>query len=109
METQGRKAWELIREAFRLTEEVPSLFVITPFTTVRDGMKKMIRSQPEYREDDRLPEWVENNIGTVYTFQGKEADQVIFLLGCDKNALSAVRWVNANIVPFSRVGRFVEK
>ena len=109
VETQGRKAWELIREAFRLTEEVPSLFVITPFTTVRDGMKKMIRSQPEYREDDRLPEWVENNIGTVYTFQGKEADQVIFLLGCDKNALSAVRWVNANIVPFSRVGRFVEK
>ena len=61
METQGRKAWELIREAFRLTEEVPSLFVITPFTTVRDGMKKMIRSQPEYREDDRLPEWVECN------------------------------------------------
>ncbi len=63
----------------------------------------MIRSQPEYREDDRLPEWVENNIGTVYTFQGKEADQVIFLLGCDKNALSAVRWVNANIVPFQEL------
>lgn len=96
--TQGRKAWELIREAFRLTEEIPSLFVITPFTTVRDGMKKMIRSQPEYREDDRLSEWVDNNIGTVHTFQGKEADQVIFLLGCDKNALPAVRWVNTNIV-----------
>lgn len=98
VETQGRKAWELIRESFRLTEEIPSLFVITPFTTVRDGMKKMIRSQPEYREDERFAEWVENNIGTVHTFQGKEADQVIFLLGCDKNALPAVRWVNANIV-----------
>ena len=98
METQGRKAWELIRESFRLTEEIPSLFVITPFTTVRDGMKKMIRSQPEYREDDRFIEWVEKNIGTVHTFQGKEADQVIFLLGCDRNALPAVRWVNANIV-----------
>ncbi|WP_434311562.1 DEAD/DEAH box helicase [Hominifimenecus sp. rT4P-3] len=98
VETQGRKAWELIRESFRLTEEVPSLFVITPFTTVRDGMKKMLRSQPEYREDKRFAEWVENNIGTVHTFQGKEADQVIFLLGCDKNALPAVRWVNTNIV-----------
>lgn len=98
VETQGRKAWELIREAFRLTEGMPSLFVITPFTTVRDGMKKMIRSQPEYREDDRFTDWVEKNIGTVHTFQGKEADQVVFLLGCDKNALSAVRWVNANIV-----------
>lgn len=98
VETQGRKAWKLIREAFLLTKEMPSLFVITPFTTVRDGMKKMIRSQPEYREDDRFPKWVEKNIGTVHTFQGKEADQVIFLLGCDKNALPAVRWVNANIV-----------
>lgn len=82
----------------RLTEETPSLFVITSFTTVRDGMKKMIRTQPEYREDKRFAEWAENNIGTVHTFQGKEADQVIFLLGCDKNALPAVRWVNANIV-----------
>lgn len=98
VETQGKKAWELIREAFRLTEEIPSLFIITPFTTVRDGMKKMIRSQPEYREDTRFTDWVEKNIGTVHTFQGKEADQVIFLLGCDKNALPAVRWVNANIV-----------
>ena len=95
---QGRKAWELIREAFQLTESTPSLFVITPFTSVRDGMKKMIRSQKEYWEDDRFAEWTENNIGTVHTFQGKEADQVIFLLGCDKNALPAVRWVNANII-----------
>ncbi len=98
VETQGREAWKMIREFFRLTEEIPSLFVITPFTTVRDGMKKMIRSQPEYREDERFADWAENNIGTVHTFQGKEADQVIFLLGCDKNALSAVRWVNVNIV-----------
>lgn len=98
VETQGRKAWELIRESFLLTEEMPSLFVITPFTTVRDGMKKMIRSQPECQEDNRFTEWVEKNIGTVHTFQGKEADQVIFLLGCDMNALPAVRWVNANIV-----------
>lgn len=98
VETQGRKAWELIREAFQRTEEMPSLFVITPFTTVRDGMKRMIRSQPEYRKDKRLVDWAEQCIGTVHTFQGKEADQVIFLLGCDKNALSAVRWVNTNIV-----------
>lgn len=98
VEAQGRKAWKLIQKSFQLTEEMPSLFVITPFTTVRDGMKKMICSQPEFMEDKRFAEWVEKNIGTVHTFQGKEADQVIFLLGCDKNSLPAVRWVNANIV-----------
>lgn len=98
VEAQGKKAWELIQKAFQLTEEMPSLFVITPFTTVRDSMKKLLRSQREYSEDKRMAEWVETCIGTVHTFQGKEADQVIFLLGCDKNALSAVRWVNTNIV-----------
>ena len=34
----------------------------------------------------------------VHTFQGKEADEVIVLLGCDKNSKGAVRWVNSNIV-----------
>ena len=40
------------------------------------------------------------NIGTVHKFQGKEANEVIFLLGCDtsKDAEGAIRWVNTNIV-----------
>lgn len=78
VEAQGRKAWELIQTAFQKSEGIPSLFVITPFTTVRDGMKKMIRSQPEYRKDKRFMDWAEQCIGTVHTFQGKEAAQVIF-------------------------------
>ncbi len=99
VDAQGKKAWELIKKAFKSTIDIlPSLFVITPFTTVRNGMQDMIRSQPEYKQDKRFADWVEQCIGTVHTFQGKEADQVIFLLGCDKNSLSAVKWVNTNIV-----------
>ena len=39
-------------------------------------------------------------IGTVHTFQGKEANEVIFLLGCDESdgAKGTVNWVNDNIV-----------
>ena len=35
-----------------------------------------------------------------HTFQGKEANEVIFLLGCDKSdgAKGAINWVNNNIV-----------
>ena len=98
VDTQGRKAWEFIRNAFQKSKGIPNLFVITPFTTVREGLRKMICSQPEYQKDKRFQEWADQCIGTVHTFQGKEADEVIFLLGCDKNALPAVRWVNANIV-----------
>ena len=45
-------------------------------------------------------EWLKKNVGTVHTFQGKEANEVIFLLGCDKSpeARGAIKWVNENIV-----------
>lgn len=95
---QGQRAWALIRTAFAKTQNIPSLFVITPFTTVKNGLLNLIRAQPEYRQEERFAKWAEQSIGTVHTFQGKEADEVIFLLGCDKNAGPAVRWVNTNIV-----------
>ncbi|MFB1051487.1 AAA domain-containing protein [Paraliobacillus sp. JSM ZJ581] len=98
VKTQGQKAIELILKAFLKTEEIPSLYVITPFTTVKDGLKKELSRLREYRNNQRIQDWARTHIGTVHTFQGKEADEVIFLLGCDKNALSAVRWVNTNIV-----------
>lgn len=51
---------------------------------------------------NKVLEWIEDTdkkrVGTVHTFQGKEADEVIVLLGCDKNSKGAVRWVNSNIV-----------
>lgn len=98
VQTQGEKAWKLVTTAFEKSSGIPSLFVITPFTSVKDGFIKFIKQQPAYKDDPRIKEWTEKYIGTVHTFQGKEADQVIFLLGCDKNAISAVKWVNTNMV-----------
>lgn len=98
VKAQGKKAMDLILQAFSKTEETPSLYVISPFTTVKDGFKKELNKSPACRDNRRIQDWADTHIGTVHTFQGKEADEVIFLLGCDKNALSAVRWVNTNIV-----------
>ena len=95
---QGQKAIELILQAFSKSEEIPSLYVITPFTTVKDGFRKELNNLPACRDNSRIQDWARTNIGAVHTFQGKEADEVIFLLGCDKNALPAVRWVNTNII-----------
>jgi superfamily I DNA and/or RNA helicase len=37
--------------------------------------------------------WINESIGTVHTFQGKEADTVIFCLGIDKKTgRGAARW-----------------
>ena len=48
-----------------------------------------------------LDEWLNNNIGTVHKFQGKEANEVIFVLGCDesqKDRYAVKGFVNSNIV-----------
>ncbi|WP_147616026.1 C-terminal helicase domain-containing protein [Treponema pectinovorum] len=59
-----------------------TMFIITPFVSVKSGFKDIKDIQ----------------IGTVHTFQGKEADEVFLVLGCDKNSKGAINWVNANII-----------
>ena len=59
----------------------------------------MIKKSTLYKEEPRVERWLnDNNVGTVHTFQGQGTDEVIFLLGCDKNAAGAANWVNKNIV-----------
>ena len=62
-------------------------------------MTDMIKNSDFYRKEPRVKKWLDdNNVGTVHTFQGQGTDEVIFLLGCDKNATGAANWVNRNIV-----------
>ena len=71
----------------------PSIYIISPFTSVVSGIKNFLKKhRPDYD--------MKGKIGTVHTFQGKEATEVIFLLGCDsqKGAEGAIKWVNNNIV-----------
>jgi hypothetical protein len=75
------------------------LFIITPFTSVKNGIIDMIKKSELYRKETRIKKWLDaNNVGTVHTFQGQGTDEVIFLLGCDKNSVGAANWVNKNIV-----------
>lgn len=103
VEAQGQKVCDILEIAIKKAAE-PDLFIISPFTSVVRGIKKYI-SERRYAEpngslSEYKAEWLNSHIGTVHTFQGKEAAEVIFLLGCDKSkeAAGAVRWVNANIV-----------
>lgn len=98
---QGKLVCKMLEVAFG-NAKVPNLYIISPFTTVVTGIRAAIK---EYFKENAnisegLYEWCEKNIGTVHKFQGKEANEVIFLLGCDtsKDAEGAIRWVNTNIV-----------
>lgn len=100
VKAQGEVVLKLLEEKFKKDKSpIPKLFIITPFTSVKKGMTDMIRNSDLYKKEPRVKAWLEdNNVGTVHTFQGQGTDEVIFLLGCDKNAAGAVNWVNKNIV-----------
>lgn len=106
--SQGKVVYQMVKDAFGNAREggkkVPDLFIITPFTSVVRGLKKTITAFAE-KEDifdsELLKQWLNNNIGTVHKFQGKEADEVIFVLGCDesqKDRYAVTGFVNSNIV-----------
>lgn len=106
VEAQAKRVVEILEIAFSKSD-APSLFIITPFTTVKSGMIQHLERKLKTGDSSILNKkrssvkgWMYKNIGTVHTFQGKEANEVIFLLGCDagKEAAGAIRWVNANIV-----------
>lgn len=91
------------------TENGPDLFIISPFNTVIEGMKQHLinnLTNPAYptlsshalQVEDWLTDWRNVHIGTVHKFQGREANEVIFLLGCDMNSARSANWVKKNIV-----------
>ena len=82
----------------------PSVYLISPFTSVVRGLKtslnEALRSSLTAEEERRadVSGWVKACIGTVHTFQGKEANEVFLVLGCDASAKGAVQWVKPNII-----------
>ena len=43
---------------------------------------------------DDVNNWLKDNCGTIHTFQGKEASEVLLVLGCDsQKGMPAARWV----------------
>lgn len=101
---QGDFVLKLLNVAFQRSE-FPSLYIISPFKSVADGIRDYLKenASEELRAKPNFLKWVDGDssgdqIGTVHTFQGKEANEVIFLLGCDKDASGAIQFVNENIV-----------
>lgn len=77
---QVEKLIEFIKEKGYKKEDI---FVISPFTSIVAKLKK----------DIELKKLVDaKNIGTVHSFQGKEAKTVFFVLGCSQSEIGAANW-----------------
>ena len=115
IQIQGQIAFELIQKLRARNTRFKDIFIITPFTTVAYGFKKYMESINDdivnWTDKDNKSGWLKDNIGTVHTFQGKEAKVVIYMLGCqsDGSANGAIKWVNANNVnvAFTRAKEYI--
>lgn len=106
VENQAIKVCQLIEKALDIYNDLfvsdKKIFIITPFRTVAEGMRKFVcKHFVELGFDkEMMTEWSTDCIGTVHTFQGKEAKEVLFVLGCSNQSVRAMNWVvkKANIL-----------
>ncbi|WP_241774477.1 AAA domain-containing protein [Lysinibacillus sp. FJAT-14222] len=89
---QGEYVAQVILDKYKEKNGLPNLFVITPFTAVKDGLKKAILQKLKPLQVPKLNEWLNEAVGTVHTFQGKEADIVYFVTGTDEQTEGAANW-----------------
>jgi len=89
----------LLREAF-VHGRRPDVFVISPFRSVAARARRLFRQRFRDPRTNRVApavaDWAEKGIGTIHTFQGKEAEAVVLLLGGNPSRPRALRWAGAS-------------
>ncbi|WP_018124904.1 DEAD/DEAH box helicase [Desulfovibrio oxyclinae] len=91
---------KLIITSFVQYGELPAIYVISPFKAIKKQLQKKMKgdwaiygatTKPSKRT---VNDWCKDRIGTVHTFQGKEEDCVIMILGADSHSkIGAAQWV----------------
>ncbi len=106
VKNQAERVCQLLENALHiytnLYETDDKIFIITPFRTVAESMRKFVIGYFSVKGYDKemLTKWTKNCVGTVHTFQGKDANEVLFVLGCSDKSVGAMNWVvkKANIL-----------
>lgn len=95
---QGELVKELILMLLDNEAQAPSFFMISPFRSVAGKLKVILNElikkmgfSPDRRQEYR------RSVGTVHTFQGREADVVFFVLGCDQATSGAAFWAGNTV------------
>ncbi|MEJ5285545.1 MAG: AAA domain-containing protein [Brevinematia bacterium] len=89
----------LINE-IKTLKNLPDIFIISPFVEVAKKLKEYLfkplkKGLQKYSQHNfKLGEWLNTHIGTIHTFQGKQAEGVILCLGLDNTCEGAANWAS---------------
>lgn len=99
---QATEIVKILKEEIAISPELPDIFVISPFAEIPYKLKKEIYDSLYGIVKDILGltssdlwEWLHTHIGTVHTFQGKQAEGVILCLGLDASGKGAAAWASS--------------
>ena len=98
VDAQIQAAAQLFVRALAVYHGLPDLYLITPFTSVEQSLRETLDALlqahlPAMSRRD-ISGWLDTHCGTIHTFQGREASEVLLILGCDANSgKSAALWV----------------
>ncbi|WP_043515100.1 DEAD/DEAH box helicase [Halomonas sp. BC04] len=96
--SQAEQVARMLKPYIEKTGEPPNVYVISPFKAVANGIRRHLEQELPadfFGGRDRLADWLRRRVGTVHTFQGKEEDNVIFVLGLSKESPGAADWASS--------------
>ena len=95
---EGDAVLALMKQLADADVREPDIFVISPFRIVAHEMRRLLGRQGELLKTLGVEgdAWVESHVGTIHTFQGREAEAVILLAGAPSPAQAGARkWASA--------------
>lgn len=85
--------------------ELPPVYIISPFKRIASKLKsdlsdtrlwgRLATGSCTLPSAITLRRWCKGHVGTVHTFQGKQASIVWLVLGCDETTKGAVSWASS--------------
>lgn len=105
IQEEGAKLIEMLKqlthsEKVDYVSQLPNLYIISPFKSVSFEINRLLKKErnnwmnkKSNIDDKTLNAWINSSVGTIHSFQGKEADAVILVLGGNIAKPSAITWV----------------